>query len=201
MKRTVVSIAAALAGYVLSSGTASAVTCQGNPAGGSPNYVYANLSNTDQCVLSNDGNDPAPADLSVFGKTWDFLDKQDNSPNDSYEGALKLTFDGGSTGQRLSGSWEIVNKNGFSDFVLAVKPDGEVFYFHLTGTSGTWNTNSQINVSPCPADNNCSGFGLSHMSLYGRKGGGDQPLPEPGSLALLGLGLIGLGAARRRSRD
>ena len=74
------------------------------------------------------------------------------------------------------------------------KPDEWFVYQLVDGvTGGNWTFN---NV-------NEKGGGLSHTVLYGKNdnGGGDDddfPIPEPGTLALVGLALLGAGAVRRR---
>jgi hypothetical protein len=75
-------------------------------------------------------------------------------------------------------------------FVAKGGPDGFNLFSNLGDpNSDTWAT------PPTPGVPNA---GLSHLSFYD-SGGGEIPVPEPGSLALLGVGLIGIaGLARRR---
>jgi len=194
--RNFLSVLAASAAFVCA-GTASAAVCTG--PGGGPNLVYGSIPEASACSGMSSGNLVEGA-LGAFGENWVFLDKGE-SPGDPFDGALTITFDDPTT--RLSGTWTI-NLAGllgqFDTFVLGLKPDGGFGYFLVGGIlTGTWNTDSG-NIVPCPTRNNCAGFGLSHMNVYGRLSGDDLTVPEPGTLALLAIGALGAASLRRRRR-
>ncbi len=103
----------------------------------------------------------------------------------------EFTFDFGGDGTG-TGTWTYVPGAGDPAITAFVAKGGSAFNLYSTGGDYT-----DVAYS---TPNNASGrpAGLSHLSFYDTDG--DQQLPEPGSLALLGLGLLGIAIVRRRAR-
>jgi hypothetical protein len=151
------------------------------------NYMSVDESQVSACLASGVGNIGQSAQNDPFllgpaGAGW---------TNVSDGADLSFTQDGNTgTWSFDSSMWE-----GNDSLAIGFKfgtgnlPD-EWFVYSLQDlvSSGTWEF---FNIGG-------TGGGLSHLVLYAS--GDGTSVPEPGTLALLGLGLAGLGFAKRRRR-
>jgi hypothetical protein len=178
--------------------------------------VTGNTGGSDQCFGAFNKNDPGPSGdgLETGGQIFDFIAKSDmgagTPTNSGTDIGLTVTFGDActtTTGADDNGCWSFTGlPAGYGDFVIVIKAASEpgwaayLFSTNNGSTSGTWQVAWGGGGKGCFASVNPAGTGecadISHLSIYAAKGG--TTVAEPTTLGLLGIGLIGLGLARRR---
>jgi hypothetical protein len=150
----------------------NALACAGAFAGNTDEGAHLNgLSAADWTGVA-----PSPLNGWLYGGKWD--------KEDPFDGGVltedKLTFNIG------AGTFT-VDVSPYAEMVLAFKQGAEyAYYYFMNDGAGVYNLSWAVG----------NGLDFSHLTVFVR--GERTEVPEPGTLALLGLGLVGFGLARRR---
>lgn len=167
------------------------------------NCTAAELTTSISCVgVYDPGSDHGQASIfddatfiSAYGTGWTSLSKVEDPSWGT--GALGLTL----TGQGAkSGTWS-VDSDAWDAYaqgdilaILKAGNDAAAYELDLTVTAGTWDVSTS---SWAAGDDKTSA--LSHFSFWTKGASNPPQVSEPGTLALLGFGILGLYSIRKKS--
>jgi hypothetical protein len=196
----------AIPAFLTAAALTFAINVQAAPSGpelpDGVNCNLAELTTSRSCVgVYDPGNDNGQASIfgdatfiDAYGTGWTSLAKVEDPTWGVGNLGLELTGQGGKTG-----TWE-VDSNAWDLFaqgdilaILKAGNDAAAYELDLFSTSGIWNVST---TSWSAGDGKTSA--LSYFSVWSKE---STPVSEPSIIALFGLGLVGLGFARRRRQS